>query len=165
MPKERDARPKHQHGGAREGAGRPPKPKLSQLVIRCEKMDSAIKPHEVLAAIARGMPMTAQYFDEVLGAFIGEPFAIYPTLDQRIQAAIEAAPYFASKMASIQTYVPPEGGAGGNPPEGDAAELSDEELARIARTPAVQPAKRSAGTSSPQKDPKGSRGVGRSRKA
>src|SRR5215472_11676327 len=93
-------------GGKRPGAGRPRSPDPYRQIIGCREMPSDMLPHEVLAAIARGEPMKAQYFDKATGEPVGEPIDVYPTLDQRIRAARLAAPYHAAKMASIQTFVP-----------------------------------------------------------
>ena len=121
-------------GGKRAGAGRkkgspPPqhKPLRRLEIIACESMPEATPPHEVLAAIARGCKMTARFFDEATGEPIGDPFDTYPTMDQRLRAATEAAPYFAARLVSVQP--------GGSPEGLDASEYSDEELAAIAAGP------------------------------
>jgi hypothetical protein len=77
---------------------------------------------------------TAAGLQEVLGRSLQErnlnqqTLRHLPSSDQRIEAAIEAAPYFASKMASIQMYIPPEPAEGRS--EQNVEELSDEDLPR-----------------------------------
>lgn len=155
-------------GGARPNSG--PKPKQQKFrrlqIVGCPAIAADAPPHVVLAEIARGQPMQAQFFDEETGQPLGQPFSTYPTMDQRIQCAIEGAPYFASKMASIQTYVPPDGAAGGSPDE-DSEELSDEELARIARSPPVEPQPAASGKRAhqPKAGAKRPAAVGKRRKA
>jgi hypothetical protein len=99
-------------------------------IIGVGAMPRDAQPHEVLRAIAQGASMRAQYFDSETGQPISKPFDTYPSWDQRIRCAEAAAPYFAPKLASMQTYTPPDD-LGGRTGEEIAADLSDEELLRI----------------------------------
>jgi hypothetical protein len=113
-------------GGRRPGAGRPKGAtnKRTAAMI-AEAQAKGILPHDFLTAIMRGEPMQCSLFDDVTGLPLGDPITCYPTLDQRIDAAKAAAPYFAHRLASIEH-------TGKIGVTRDASELSDDELAAIA---------------------------------
>ena len=139
-PKRQSPKPK---GGKRPGAGRPRNPDTFMQIIGCKAIAGNAPPHDVLAAIARGQPMTAQYFDKATGQPVGLPFEHYPTWDQRIRAAEIAAPYHAGKVVSIQGFQH-FGAGGGSPNEVDAESLSeddiDQQLAALERADADEAA-------------------------
>jgi hypothetical protein len=77
-------------GGKRPGAGRPKGAvsKLSATAVAHAKATGEL-PHEFLLRVVRGECIDDQY----------------PTLGQRIAAAVSAAPYFAPKLAAIEQRV------------------------------------------------------------
>lgn len=92
-------------GGARPGAGRP----KGRLPGRAAEIAAARAlgelPHEFLARIARGDEIT-------LGVVTKKgketPITCYPTLDQRIDAAKAAAPFFAPRLAQVEQKIQAE---------------------------------------------------------
>ena len=77
-------------GGKRPGAGRPigSVSKLSATAVAHAKSTGEL-PHEFLLRVVRG---------ECIDGLV-------PTLEQRISAAVSAAPYFAPKLAAIEQRV------------------------------------------------------------
>ena len=77
-------------GGYREGSGRPKGAigKMSAMAVLQAKATGEL-PHEFLLRIVRGRPIDGQV----------------PTLEQRMSAAIAAAPYFSPKLAAIEQRV------------------------------------------------------------
>src|SRR5579885_862765 len=112
-------------GGKRPGAGRPKgaRNKRTRQMIE-DAQSKGLLPHEVLASVARGEGMLCSLFDED-GQPVGQPFMVYPSLDQRIDAAKAAAPFYAPRLTSIEH-------GGGISVTRNASDLSDEELAAIA---------------------------------
>src|SRR5579883_252367 len=118
-------------GGKRPGAGRPKgaRNKRTRQMIE-DAQSKGLLPHEVLASVARGEGMLCSLFDED-GQPVGQPFMVYPSLDQRIDAAKAAAPFYAPRLTSI------EHGGGINVTR-NASDLTDEELAAIAAADAEE---------------------------
>lgn len=77
-------------GGKRPGAGRPKGAvsKLSATAVAHAKATGEL-PHEFLLRVVRGQCIDDQY----------------PTLEQRIAAAVAAAPYFAPKLAAVEQRI------------------------------------------------------------
>lgn len=77
-------------GGKRPGAGRPKGAvaKMSAAAVAQAKSTGEL-PHEFLLRVVRG-----ECIDDLM-----------PTLEQRISAAVSAAPYFAPKLAAIEQRV------------------------------------------------------------
>jgi hypothetical protein len=112
-------------GGRRPGAGRKKGARNKRTVaLIAQAQAQGILPHEFLASVARGEPVRCSLMDDVTGLPIGEPLLCFPSLDQRIDAARAAAPYFAARLASIEH-------SGKIGVTRDASELSDDELAAI----------------------------------
>lgn len=76
-------------GGARAGAGRKPGSinKLARAAVAAAQATGKL-PHEILLGVARG--------EDYLGH--------KPTFDQSMQAARDAAPYYAPKIAAIEQH-------------------------------------------------------------
>lgn len=120
-------------GGKRPGAGRKKgarNKRTLQLIQQAQAL--GLLPHEFLAAVARGEPMLAQLVNEETGAPLGEPFTTYPSLDQRIDAAKAAAPFYAPRLASLE-----HSGAIGV--KRDASDYTDDELAAIIAAGTARP--------------------------
>ena len=82
-------------GGKQDGAGRPEGARnLWSREIADKAAASGLLPHEFLLAVARGerIPMPADGADA---------FHV-PTIEQRLEAAKAAAPYFAARLAAIE---------------------------------------------------------------
>ena len=81
--------------------GRPPG-SISRMSMadRVKAAETGKLPHEILLDIARGEVMFTKRLNDVTGETIAE--AQYITMEQRQQAAVQAAPYYAPKISTVE---------------------------------------------------------------
>ena len=111
-------------GGARAGAGRKkgtPNSKamvLEYKTIRAQAIESGELPHEFLLRVSRGEKIKAA-IHLLTGGY--QEVELPPTLEQRIDAAKAAAPFFAPRLAQIEQKIEIE----------EKAEIADKPLTEV----------------------------------